>query len=134
MLLVEKSAVLTFSVLIVLATNINYPVYHLYMGKKKEFSTRLLNKLYFNFGISGQIGSVTNLMLILKGLELIHIPYIEAARHFQVSLTVFSTLEISIAHNMKLYNDDLYLDLGDRVSTLHLIFSLISARYETSCY
>ena len=129
MLIVEKSAVLALSVLILLGTNVNYTVYHLYMGQKKEFSTRLLNKLHFQLGVIGQVGTVANFLLLLKGLEWIDIPYIYEIRHFQVPLIVFTFLEISIAHNIKLYSSDLYLDLGQRISNWRLLSEMICFRY-----
>ena len=128
MLLAGKLAVLTFSVLILLGTNINYTVDHLYMGQKKEFSTRLLNKLYLHMGVWAQVGSIINILLIIKGLELMYIPYLETIRHFQIPAIIFSFLKISIAHNIKKYNDELYLDLGYRISNWHLLSSFVSLR------
>ena len=129
MFLADKSVVLTFSVLILFATNANYTVYHVYMGQNKEYSTRLLNKLYLHMGVWAQIGSVINFVLILKGLEIVDFEYIGILRHLQLPMIIFSFLKISIAHNIKRHYSDFYLDLGYKISNWHLLLSMILLRY-----
>ena len=46
-----------------------------------------------------------------------------------VPAIIFSFLKISIAQNIKKYNDELYLDLGYRISNWHLLSSFVSLRY-----
>ena len=130
MFLAEKSVVLTFSVLLLVATNVNYTMYHLYMRQNKEFSSRLLNKLHQQMGAWSQIGSAINFLLVLKGLEIFDFGYIGEIKHFQLPFIVFSFLKISVAHNIRLYKSELYLDLGTRLSNLHLLFGLTLLRYQ----
>ena len=89
MLLIEKSLVLTLSVAFLVSINTNYTVYHVYMSKKKEHNTRLLNKLYSQMAIWAQLGSVVNLLLVLQNLDIWHMPYLNTLKYLQLPCVVF---------------------------------------------
>ena len=124
MLLIQKSLVLSINVLFLLSINANYAVYHVFMSKKKEFNTRLLNKLYSQMAVWAQVGSVVNLLLVLKSLDFWTMPYIDTVKHLQLPCMVYSFLAISIATNIKIYKGDMYLDLGHQLSYHHLLWSM----------
>ena len=65
----ETFFVTIFVLFKIIMINITYTFYHLYMRKKIEFESRLLNILYSHIAFIMQLGSITNLILILHILQ-----------------------------------------------------------------
>ena len=68
----ETIIIIAVVILMIIFINIIYLLFHLYMRKKNEFETRLLNILYSHLAVWYQVGSLVNFFLILRGLHLIH--------------------------------------------------------------
>ena len=60
--------VLTAAVILWIITNLMFSLYHLYMKRKSEYQTRLLNILFSHLAIISQTGSLVNILFIFKSL------------------------------------------------------------------
>ena len=65
----ETFFVIIFVLFKIIMINITYTFYHLYMRKKIEFESRMLNILYSHIAFILQLGSIINLILILHILQ-----------------------------------------------------------------
>ena len=66
----ETFFILIFVLFKIIMINITYTFYHLYMRKKIEFESRMLNILYSHIAFIMQLGSIINLIIILQTLQI----------------------------------------------------------------
>ena len=66
---IKNFFITTFVLLKIIMINTTYTFYHLYMRKKIEFESRMLNILYAHIAVLLQLGSLINLLLILHELH-----------------------------------------------------------------
>ena len=70
--------VLTAAVILWIITNLMFSLYHLYMKRKIEYQTRLLNILFSHLAIISQTGSLVSILFIFTSLgEQIYIAILE---------------------------------------------------------
>ena len=70
--------VLTTAVILWIITNLMFSLYHLYMKRKIEYQTRLLNILFSHLAIISQTGSLVSILFIFTSLgEQIYIAILE---------------------------------------------------------
>ena len=66
----ENFFVIIFVLFKIIMINITYTFYHLYMRKKIEFESRMLNILYSHIAFIMQLGSIINLILMFHFLQI----------------------------------------------------------------
>ena len=66
-----EGGLVTVVIIIIILIQLIYTMYHLYMNKKIEYKSRLLNILYSHLAMILQASSITELFLILDDLKII---------------------------------------------------------------
>ena len=121
---------------LVIMINVTYMLYHLYMKKKAEFSNRLLNVLYSQFGILCQLGSFISLLLmILYSLGLIgfgseqRVQELLMLRQVQLLMMSYYCITISISNMLHTFKMSLYLHLScNRHGYIYVFVTVLMAR------
>ena len=121
---------------LVIMINVTYMLYHLYMKKKAEFSNRLLNVLYSQFGILCQLGSFISLLLmILYSLGLIgsgseqRVQVLLMLRQVQLLMMSYYCIIISISNMLHTFKMSLYLHLScNRHGYIYVFVTVLMAR------
>ena len=128
----KNVTVLIIAFVLVILINITYMLYHLYMKKKAEFSNRLLNVLYSQFAIFGQLGSFIVLLMIFYSLGLIGSEKVQVLLMFrQVQLLMMSyyCITISVSNMLHTFKMSLYLHLScNRHGYIYVFVTVLMAR------
>ena len=86
--LISVVSILLVTFLLSLVINFLFTMYHLYMRKKSEYQYRLLNLLYGQLAVILQLGSLLNIVIIVRCVFLldndIFTPPIQLTRSIQV--------------------------------------------------
>ena len=121
---VTKTIFLLFTLLVMITiTNFNFTIYHLYMGKKPEFSNRLLNVLYSFHAYLLQFGSFLILLIFcdktMDNIRFRHfIPsseFLLTIRMLQLTCVFINIFYIGIATVIQNFKMDLYLLISMRI-------------------
>ena len=126
----------SFAFVLVILINVTYMLYHLYMKKKAEFSNRLLNVLYSQFAILGQLGSfIIILLMILYSLGLIGsgsehgVQVLLMLRQVQLLMMSYYCIAISISNMLHTFKMSLYLHLScNHHGYLYVFVTVLMAR------
>ena len=119
--------ILSTAFVLVILINVTYMLYHLYMKKKAEFSNRLLNVLYSQFAILGQLGSFIVLLMIFYSLGLIgseRVQVLLMLRQVQLVMMAYYCITISISNMLHTFKMSLYLHL----SCIYVFVTVLMAR------
>ena len=124
--------VLSIAFVLIMLINVTYMLYHLYIKKKAEFSNRLLNVLYSQFAILGQLGSLIVLLMIFHSLGLIGSEGVQVLlmlRQVQLLMMSYYCITISISNMLHTFKMSLYLHLScNRYGYIYVFVTVLMAR------
>ena len=126
----KNVTVLSTAFVLVILINVTYMLYHLYMNS--EFSNRLLNVLYSQFAILGQLGSLIVLLMIFQSLGLIYSERVQVLlmlRQVQLLMMSYYCITISISNMLHTFKMSLYLHLScNRHGYIYVFVTVLMAR------
>ena len=127
--MVTNIILLLLVIVMILMINWMYSVYHIFMGKKVEFASRLLNVLYAHLAIWLQVGSFINLFIIIQDFEFFNFGkfmlVIYAIRYLQLMMIFIYFFIISITTNIHNFKSSLYLDLSNILNGVLVFIGLM---------
>ena len=131
--MVTNVILLCLVILMILMINWMYSVYHIFMRKKVEFASRLLNVLYSHLAIWLQIGSFINLFIVIQDFEFFNfgkfIFVIYALRYLQLMMIFLYFFIISITTNIHNFKSSIYLYLSFLLNGVMVFFCLMFVGY-----
>ena len=99
---------------IAIISNVIFMVYNIYFWTKEECRNRIINVLYSQLCLFGQLGTFLTFAMILYRLEMIDVDWnkLLVFRYFQVMTTIYYWLLIGAAELLKNFRSSLYINLS----------------------